>query len=239
MATYTPGRDPIPLPDGVSMPWKPGADFVLNLHLHPTGKPEVEQSSIGFYLTDEAPRRSMVDLLLIDMRIDIPAGERAYRTRAELTVRTDVEAVGIFPHMHMIGRAFKLTAYPPKGEPFPLLSIEDWDFNWQTYYQYTKPMKLARDAGRHGGDTRQLGRQRPQPEPAAEAGEVGRADHGRNGPGLPSGHARSRGRLREARCQAWGQVGRHPGRGSQDGGNGTLITPLSRNRRKRGWAKRG
>ena len=47
MATWTPGRDPIPLPDGISMPWKPGADFVLQLHLHPSGKPEVGTPASG------------------------------------------------------------------------------------------------------------------------------------------------------------------------------------------------
>jgi hypothetical protein len=143
LATWTPGRDPMPLPDGMSMPWKPGADFVLQLHLHPSGKPEVEQSIIGFYLTDQPPQRSMIDVVLIDKKIDIPPGERTYQTRAQLTVPIDVETVGVFPHMHLIGRQFKLTAHPPQGEPFPMLLINDWDFNWQVYYQYAAPMKLA------------------------------------------------------------------------------------------------
>jgi mono/diheme cytochrome c family protein len=143
LATWTPGRDPMPLPDGMSMPWKAGADFVLQLHLHPSGKPEVEQSIVGFHLTDQPPQRSMVDVVLIDKKIDIPPGERTYRTRAQLTVPIDVETVGVFPHMHLIGRQFKLTAHPPQGEPFPMLLINDWDFNWQVYYQYAAPMKLA------------------------------------------------------------------------------------------------
>jgi hypothetical protein len=133
----------MPLPDDLTMPWKPGADFALQLHLHPSGKPEVERSSVGFYLTDQPPRRSMMDLLLIDMRIDIPPGERSYRTRAELTLPIDVEVLGTFPHMHLIGREIKLTAYPPHGEPVSMLRIDDWDFNWQTYYQYAAPVKLA------------------------------------------------------------------------------------------------
>ena len=143
MATWTPGQYPIPLPEGISMPWKPGSDFVLNLHLHPSGKPEVEQSTVGFYLTDEPPHRSMVDVVLIDMKIDIPPGERSYRKTAQLTMPIDVELVGIFPHMHLIGREFKVTAHPPEGKAFPLLWINDWDFNWQVYYQYNTPMKLA------------------------------------------------------------------------------------------------
>jgi hypothetical protein len=143
LASWTPGRDPMPLPEGLSMPWTPGADFVLQLHLHPSGKPEVEQSTVGFYLTDQPPQRSMMDLVLIDMKIDIPPGEREYRTRAETTLPIDMEVVGIFPHMHQIGRDIKVTAYAPDGEPRSLLWIDDWDFNWQTYYQCLTPVKLA------------------------------------------------------------------------------------------------
>jgi mono/diheme cytochrome c family protein len=142
LSTWTPGREPGPLPEGLSMPWKPGADFVLQLHLHPSGKPEVERSSIGFYLTDQPPQRSMLDLLMIDKNINIPPGEPAYRTRDEFILPLDVEVLGIFPHMHLIGRDIKVTAHPPDGDAFSLLWIDDWDFNWQNFYQYAAPIKL-------------------------------------------------------------------------------------------------
>jgi hypothetical protein len=142
LAAWTPGRDPLPLPEGLSLPWKPGAALLLQLHLHPSGKPETEQSSVGLYLTGEPPRRSMVDLVLIDRKIDIPPGEAAYKTRDETTLPIEMEAFGIFPHMHMIGRDIKLTAHPPEGEPFSLLWIDDWDFNWQNFYQYEQPVRL-------------------------------------------------------------------------------------------------
>jgi hypothetical protein len=35
-----------------------------------------------------------------------------------------------------------LTATPPEGEPISLLWINDWDFNWQSCYQYLAPVKL-------------------------------------------------------------------------------------------------
>jgi hypothetical protein len=143
MATWTPGRDPSPLPEGFSLPWKSGVGLILQLHLHPSGKPESEQSSIGFYLTDEPPRRSMVDMLLVNTSIDIPPGETAYHARDEFTLPIDMEALGVFPHMHLIGRDIKITAQPPDSEkPFSLVWINDWDFNWQGFYQYTEPVKL-------------------------------------------------------------------------------------------------
>jgi hypothetical protein len=142
MAAWVPGREAFPLEGGLSMPWKNGTDLVLQLHLHPSGKPEEEQSTIGLFLTDEAPRRSMVDVGMVVHGIDIPAGERDYRTRDEISIPVEMEVLGIFPHMHLIGRDFKLTAHPPVGEAFSLIWINDWDFNWQSQYQCDPPARL-------------------------------------------------------------------------------------------------
>src|SRR5690606_27656245 len=106
-------------------------DLKLQLHLSPSGKPEREQSTIGIYLTDQPPQRTLVDLLLIDTRIDIPPGEANFRTEDELVLPVDLELFGLFPHMHLIGREIKVTAYPPGEESEVLLWIDDWDFNWQ------------------------------------------------------------------------------------------------------------
>lgn len=146
LSVWVPGRDPLPLPEGFSFPWVPGADLIMQLHLHPSGKPETERSTIALHLTDKPPERSMVDLIMIDTNIDIPPGERAYQTRAEFKLPTEMEVHGIFPHMHLIGRVIKISAIPPEGTPIPLLWIEDWDFNWQSYYQFVSPTRLPAGA---------------------------------------------------------------------------------------------
>jgi hypothetical protein len=61
---------------------------------------------------------------------------------ATKTLKQPVELYGIFPHMHLIGRTVKLTATLPDGSVVPLLSIGDWDFNWQHYYQFATPLPL-------------------------------------------------------------------------------------------------
>lgn len=142
MSAWAPGREARPLPDGISMPWNNKHDLILQLHLHPSGKVEPEQSSIGFYLTDEPPRRSMVDIMMLDRKIDIPPGEAAYRTRDEFTVPVEIEVLALFPHMHMLGKDFKITALPPGGESFSLIWINDWDFNWQSLYQCEPAVRL-------------------------------------------------------------------------------------------------
>jgi len=142
LSAWPPGRDAAPLPEGISFPWHPGAALMLQLHLHPSGKPESEQSTVGLYLTDQPPQRSMADLALIARKIDIPPGEKEYRSRDEFTLPIAMQVLGLFPHMHLIGKDIKLTAHPPEGEPFSLLWIDDWDFNWQGFYECAAPVKL-------------------------------------------------------------------------------------------------
>ena len=144
LAFWVPGKDSRPLPEGASLRWPTGADLVMQLHIHPSGKPEVEQSTIGIYFTDEAPRRNLELLVIQNKDIDIPAGKKDFRVKASRELPVDVEVFGIFPHMHLIGKEVKVTALLPDGKETSLLRIDDWDFNWQGYYEYAAPVALPK-----------------------------------------------------------------------------------------------
>jgi hypothetical protein len=124
------------------MRWPVDGVLILHMHLHPTGKAETEQSTVGFYFTSETPERPLVDLTLVDATINIPAGEKNYRTHDQKVVPTDSELLTIFPHMHMLGREMHITAHHPDGTVQTLLDIDDWDYNWQDLYQYAAPIRL-------------------------------------------------------------------------------------------------
>lgn len=142
LAFWTPGMVPRPLPEGYAARWPEGSDLVLQLHLHPGGKPEAERSTLGFYFTDEAPRGRLKMLVMSNNEIDIAPGEADHAVRTSLTLKEPFEIHGIFPHMHLIGHSVRVTATLPDGSTEPLIAIGDWDFNWQHYYQYAKPLTL-------------------------------------------------------------------------------------------------
>ncbi|HEX8915805.1 MAG TPA: cytochrome c [Humisphaera sp.] len=139
---WVPGKDPLPLPSGYAMVWPAGADLLVQLHLHPSGRPETERSQVGLYLTDEPPRGALVPLALLERNVDIPPGAKGHTLRKSLTVKQDAELVGMFPHMHLIGRTCEATAKLPDGRSVNLLTIRDWDFRWQGYYQPSERVKL-------------------------------------------------------------------------------------------------
>ena len=142
LSIWTPGMEPHLLPADLSAPWPDGSDLVVQLHLHPSGKPETEQSTIGIHLTDAKPARRLAMTVFSNNRIDIPAGQADYETKVSRTLNADTTVFGVFPHMHLIGRSVQADATLPDKTVVPLIKIGDWDFNWQYYYQYTAPLQL-------------------------------------------------------------------------------------------------
>jgi hypothetical protein len=54
----------------------------------------------------------------------------------------DMSLISIMPHMHFIGKSFLAYALTLEGDKIPLIKIDNWDFNWQTMYQFKKLLKI-------------------------------------------------------------------------------------------------
>jgi hypothetical protein len=139
---WSPGSAPIVMPPGTATTLYKDTDLVVQIHFHPTGKPEPVRAAVGIYFTDQAPTRHLVDLPLVSRRIDIPPGATAYKASDSFELPVDVEAVGIIPHAHYICKEMQGWAILPGGRKQWLLWIRDWDFNWQEQYHYARPLKL-------------------------------------------------------------------------------------------------
>ena len=122
---------------------QPGAAVVIQVHYHPSGKPEEDQSSIGLKFSGP-PTKGRALLLVMNRYLDIPAGESHYVVKGSITVPQDAELWGITPHAHYLATDMKINARLPDGSVIPLIWIKDWDFNWQGQYRYKEPIKLPK-----------------------------------------------------------------------------------------------
>ena len=121
------------------------SDLVLQIHYHPDGKDEVDQSSVGITFTKKPAKKIVASVVARSREIHIPIDESRYQVNAESQpLAADVDAIGITPHMHNVGREFKVVAESPDGQTIPLIWIKDWDFNWQGQYQYKTPLRLKK-----------------------------------------------------------------------------------------------
>ena len=142
---YAPGQEPRE-GDGKVMATLPAGhtDVVVQMHYHPTGKPEIDRSEIGIYLTDRKPAHGPAAVLMGSEAIDIPAGAKAYLVRDEFVLPTAFNATNVFAHAHLVGSRVHAWAEPPDAERIELLRIDEWDFRWQDTYLYAKPIRLPR-----------------------------------------------------------------------------------------------
>ena len=145
---WAPGFTAKFLPDEVGRPVRKGADLVVQVHFHPSGKPEVEQSTVGLYFTKKPPQKVLIPFPSAARRaIDIPPGEKKFEVRTSLVldpriVPKGVTLAGLTPHAHLLCKEVKVDATLPSGETKSLIWIKDYDWDWQDEYFYKTPMQL-------------------------------------------------------------------------------------------------
>lgn len=139
---WTPGLVPSPYPDEMAWRAEPGTDFVVQLHLWPTGEPEQVRFRVGLHFTDEEPTKVPTILRLGGQQIDIPPGEPDYRVEDSFEVPVDIEVYGVYPHAHFLGKRIDAWGITPAGDSIHFMTIPDWDFNWQDAYYYAEPIRI-------------------------------------------------------------------------------------------------
>ena len=142
--SWQPGRRAYKSRDGFAWTLPKDADFVLQLHMKPSGKPEIIRPEVGFYFTDRAPARSFFKLVLTSTSLDIPAGEKNYLLEDSYRLPVDATVYGVNPHAHFLCREMRAQATLPDGTRKWLLLIKDWDFFWQGAYRLKTPMPLPK-----------------------------------------------------------------------------------------------
>jgi hypothetical protein len=137
------------LPNNMGRYLKMGSDLVVQVHYHPTGKVEEDQSEIGLYFVDKPvadslkePAKLVGSIWMANYEMDIPAGEADYRRATIYTLPKDVIMVGIVPHMHLLGKSMRVTVTEPSQQPQVLIDIPTWNYNWQDEYYYERPIRL-------------------------------------------------------------------------------------------------
>ena len=142
---WTPGALPFRMPDDIPSLLHGTGDLVLQIHYHPTGKPETDRTRIALYFAAQPPARRLMDVPLGSNRIDIPPGDAAFKVTDHFTVPVDVDAIGIIPHAHYVCKVMYAYAVLPDGSRRTLLRIPDWNFDWQRQYRYAAPIRLPAD----------------------------------------------------------------------------------------------
>jgi hypothetical protein len=142
MGGWAPGNLMQPLPDGVGYYLPKGADIVLQVHYHRTGKVETDQTRIGLHFAKKPVTHRLQPVVIPGLFLVIPAGNDNFAVRGAIQVNQDITVYQITPHMHLLGRKIKATLTYPDGKTRELIAIKDWDYNWQETYYFKEPIPV-------------------------------------------------------------------------------------------------
>ncbi len=143
--SWKPGSRPVVEPDGMAWRATPGMDLVLNVHLRPTGKPEVINPEIGLYFTDKPQTKyPMLVQLEHDGAIDIKPGDRDFRLNDDFLVPEDLNVLAVYPHAHYLATLMEGYATLPDGSRKWIVRIPNWDLSWQGVFVLKQPLFLPK-----------------------------------------------------------------------------------------------
>ncbi len=144
MNAWQPGGNIATYPEGWGIAVPPGTDFVVEIHYGPGGIGLTDSTKMHFeFVADTSTVRPInVGWLLgqypptmIDGPLVIPANE-VVSFHQELTLSNSLSLVSICPHMHLLGKSYKIWAVTPSNDTIRLIDIPNWDLHWQKYYMF-------------------------------------------------------------------------------------------------------
>ena len=143
-----PGDPPLMLPPGVARRIPAGSDLIFQMHYTPNGKPQTDRSKVGFVLyrgkDGQPPQASARTFPVMNHHLRIPAGDSNYRVESSYKFPHDAVIYQLMPHMHLRGKDFLYELKRPNGQSEVLLSVPQFDFNWQNTYRFAKPIDVPK-----------------------------------------------------------------------------------------------
>jgi hypothetical protein len=136
------GHEPHHLPEGIGQRLPRQSDVILQIHYHPTGKPEVDRTRVGIYFSRVPVKQALHWSTASNSDFLLPAGKSNIEVKASWNIPADVEVLAVSPHMHLLGRDMRMTVTLPNGRTQDLIHIPDWDPSWQSTYFFQKRILL-------------------------------------------------------------------------------------------------
>jgi len=140
IATTAPGTNAQIFEAGRALLIKAGSVLTLQVHYTATGKAESDRTSVGFIFAKEPAKQEVRSASFINLQLAIPPRAGDYRLDAQIEFTQDTHITALFPHTHLRGKSWEYRMTYPDGREEVVLSVPNYDFNWQTYYEFTKPL---------------------------------------------------------------------------------------------------
>ncbi|HBW84146.1 MAG TPA: hypothetical protein DEF79_08925 [Gammaproteobacteria bacterium] len=141
---YAPGNAVSLAPEGVGGLLKAGTSLSLQMHYTTSGREVTDETEIGiyFYPEGEVPTEKMTGGVGNEFDIAIPAFSKDHEMEVVTYIKNESDLYSLMPHMHFRGKRMRFVAEYPDGNEELLLSVPDYDFNWQLVHELEEPIRV-------------------------------------------------------------------------------------------------
>ncbi|MBK8503756.1 MAG: T9SS type A sorting domain-containing protein [Saprospiraceae bacterium] len=153
---WVPGSAAYSTPEGMGIFLPKGATLIAQIHYPEGSVGEVDSTLINMKFSEKNDLRRIENLPAlnhffgIDRPLFIPANTRQTFHEKFFPVPFKVIVSGIAPHAHLICESMKAFATTLSGDTIPLIDIPHWDFEWQGFYRFQKPVVIPAFSTLHG-----------------------------------------------------------------------------------------
>jgi hypothetical protein len=151
---WVPGSTAMFYPNNFGIKLKAGSTIVMQIHYPGGTLGEIDSTKLLLKLSPASPSMREVRIApalnhliaLTNGPLVINAGTTKTFYSEYNNIPVNLTLLGIAPHMHLIGRSIKAYALKPGGDTIKLINIPKWDFHWQGFYQFQKPIMIPQNS---------------------------------------------------------------------------------------------
>ncbi|MEK6303660.1 MAG: thiol-disulfide isomerase [Acidobacteriota bacterium] len=144
IATTAPGTNAMIFKPGTALRIKAGASLAFQVHYTSNGTATKDRTSVGMIFAKQPPQQEMRNSAFVNPMFVIPPGADNQAVDSAIQFSEDAHIWALFPHTHLRGKSWEYRLVYPDGRSESVLSVPKYNFNWQTYYVFTKPLAVPK-----------------------------------------------------------------------------------------------
>ncbi|HEV8447355.1 MAG TPA: hypothetical protein VGQ44_11055 [Gemmatimonadaceae bacterium] len=146
IGTTAPGTNVVQFAPGTALRLRAGTVLTFQMHYTAHGHEMKDRSRVGFRFAPGKPQEEIFASQFVNGSFTLPAGANDVAVPAEITAGQSIRVWGLFPHTHLRGTRWRYTLVKPDSTSEVILDMPHYDFNWQTYYLFDKPLEMPAGA---------------------------------------------------------------------------------------------
>jgi hypothetical protein len=142
IGSLAPGMTMMEFPKGTALRLRAGTVLTFQMHYTAHGHEMKDRSSVGFRFAKEMPDEEIFANQFVNGSLVLPPGAKDVAVPGEITATQPVKIWGLLPHTHLRGTRWQYKLVRPDSTSEVILDVPRYDFNWQTYYLFNKPLDI-------------------------------------------------------------------------------------------------